>query len=249
MATLKRTQYTLIGIVAVLFIASVLITVYAGIDPKTAILDNALDSLQVSFYLIPLSAAENPLILLSKIFDACIFPVLTVIAAAWFFDFISNLNLRERFTLSKLNRIRDHVIVIPYNNFSKALLQELKSAGIKRVTIAETKKELERLYKENELAILGDVRSMETFDIAGINRARCIIACSKDDIQNALIAITAKTANPHTRIIARANKEENVDKIQRAGAHKVIIPERTAGMDIGNSLAKVILSKKAYKKT
>src|SRR5271156_1030944 len=102
MATLKRTQYTLIGIVLVFFICSVIITVYTGINPQVALLDSALDSLQVSYNLIPFSFASNPLIVIAKLLDAVIFPILTVILAAWFFDFINNINLRERMILSKL---------------------------------------------------------------------------------------------------------------------------------------------------
>ena len=48
---------------------------------------------------------------------------------------------------------------------------------------------------------MGDLRSIETFEIAGIDRARCVVACGKDDIQNALVSITAKTANPDIRYL------------------------------------------------
>jgi voltage-gated potassium channel len=108
---------------------------------------------------------------------------------------------------------------------------------------------MRQTHNENEFAIAGDIKSMDVFEIAGIKRARCLVACSKDDIQNALIAITAKTANPHIKIIVRAENEENVVKLMRAGAHKVIVPGKTAGVDMGNEIVKRVFEKRDYKKT
>ena len=232
MASLKRTQYTVILIVIILFVLSVLITVLAGVTPQVALIDSSLDSLQVSYPFLQFSSASNPLILVSKLLDAVIFPILTVLLASWFFDFINNLNLRERMVLGKVNKLANHVIVVPYNNFAKSVLQELDAAGYSAVTIAENKKELVQTDKDNRLAIDGDIRSVETFDIAGIERAKCVVACGKDDVQNALISITAKAANSNTLIICRANKSENLGRLSRAGVSTVIMAESAAGEDV-----------------
>lgn len=247
MANLKRTQYTLIIIVVVFFVVSVILTLFAGIPLKVAIIDNVLDSLQVSYNLIQFSLASTPLILFSKLLDAAIFPILTVILASWFFDFIANINLRERMSLSRINRLEKHVIVVPYNSFAQSLLQEFRKSGIKTVTIVENKKDLAKLYREDELAVVGDIRSVETFEIAGIEKARCVVACAKEDIHNALISITAKTANPHVKIISRANKEENLTRLVSAGAHELVMAENTAGKDMGDEIAKRVLLKKTLK--
>jgi voltage-gated potassium channel len=249
MINFKRAQYTLIGIVIILYILSIVATVFAGQNLEVAVIDSSLDAFQVSYNLIPLAMSSGPFILISKILDAMIFPVLAAISAAWFFDFIKRVNLGELMVLAKLKRIEDHVIVVPYNNFAKSLLKELKDSGIKTAVIAENRKEMAQLRRQNELAFSGDIKSIDTFDIAGIHRARCLIACSKDDVQNALITMTAKTANPRIKIISRVNKEENIGRLITSGAKKVIIPERTAGIDIGNALTKVIFEKRGFKKT
>jgi voltage-gated potassium channel len=247
MVNLKRAQYTLIFIVVVFYVASIMISIFAGIGPKLAFIDNTLDSLQVNYSLLQFASASNPLILFSKLLDAVIFPILTVVLAAWFFDFINNINLRERLMLSKVNKLEGHVIVVPYNSFAKSVLEELKSAGIKAVTITQNKREMIGLYKEGELAIDGDLRSVETFDIARINKAKYVIACGKDDIENAMISITAKTANPYVQIISRVNKEENLTRLESAGAHKTVLTDSTAGADMGNEIVKRLISKKSFK--
>ncbi len=248
MANLKSAQYIMIGIIVVLFVASVLLTIYAGISPGRALLDSTLDALDVSYVLIPFAIASNPPIFLAKTLDAGIFPLLAVILAAWFFDFINGINFKERMVLSRLKKMNDHVIVVPSNSFARSLLKELKSSSIDCVAIAENKREMRQIHNENEFAIAGDIRSMETFEIAGIKRARCLVACSKDDIQNALIAITAKTANPHIKIVVRADKDENRVKLMRAGAHKVIVPGKEAGIDMGNEIVRRIFEKRGLKK-
>lgn len=238
----------MIGIIAALFAVSVILTAYAGISPGLALLDSALDALDVSYVLVPFALASNPLIFLAKILDAGIFPILAVVLAAWFFDFINSISIREHGVLSRLKRMDGHVIVVPSNSFARSLLKELKSSSIEGVAIAENRREMRQIHDDGLFAIAGDIRSMDTFEIAGIKRAKWLVACSKDDIQNALIAITAKTANPHIKIIVRAEKDDNRSKLMRAGAHKVIVPGNTAGIDIGNEIVRRVLEKKVYRK-
>ncbi|MGD0510347.1 MAG: NAD(P)-binding protein [Candidatus Micrarchaeaceae archaeon] len=247
MANQKRAQYTLITIVLLLFIASFLMSVVAGISPQKALIDNSLDSLQVGYNIVQFTAAENPLFLVSRLLNAAIFPILTVILAVWFFDFISSINLREGLVISRIKKLKNYVIVVPYNSFAKSLLQELKNSGMNAVIIAENKNELLHLYKESHLAVMGDLRSVETFELAGIDRARCVVACSKDDVQNALVTITAKTARPNIEVFARANKEENVERLDKSGAYRTILVESTAGKEIGEEIAKRVLSKAGLK--
>ncbi len=240
---MKRTQHMLIIIVVAVLVLSFLFSVAGGLSPKVAVLDDMLDSLQVGYDLISFTSASNPLIFVSKLLDAPVLPLLTVILATWFFEFINNFNLQEKIMLGKIKRMKGHVIVVPYNGFAQALLRELRAANLKAVTIAENRKDALMLYKEGEMAFEGDIRSIETFEIAGISRARCIVACAKDDVQNALIAITAKTENPSIEIISKANKEENLDRLGRAGSFKAVLADSMAGKEIGEQLIKRLVSR------
>lgn len=247
MVNTRRTIHTLIVIVVFFFMLSVMLSVASGIGVQEAFIDNALDSLQVNYSLAQFSSASNPPFLLATLLDATIFPILTVILATVFFDFINNININERLILTKIKKLKNHVIVVPYNSFAKSVMSELKGAGMKYVTIASSKKDLMQLYKSNELVLEGDLRSVETFNIAGLNKARCVVACGKDDIQNALISITAKAADPDMIIITRLNDDENLDKLEKAGAYKTVFMESTAGKDMGEEIAKRLLSKRMLK--
>jgi len=244
MVNLRRTQYTFLSIILVLYILAVIMTVAAGISLQISLIDNAMNALQVNYGFIQFASASNPYVLASRLLDAPILPLITVVFAAWFFDFINNMNIRERLVLSKIRKLNGHVIVVPYDGFAKAVLHELRESGLKAVTIVNSKRELAQLYRENELAVHGDLRSIETFDIAGIDKARCVIACSKDDVQNALICITAKAANGGIKIISRAGKEEDVDKLEKAGAYKIVLSDSAAGKNVGEEVSKYVLKKR-----
>lgn len=228
----------MIVIIVALFLASVILTVLAGIDPQIALLENLFASLEIFYNLIPYSATTNPLILATNFIHTIVFALLAFTLASWFFDFISNISIRERVALSVAKKLQRHVIVVPFNQFAGDVIKELKRSGIKTVTIAESRKELVHIYRLNELGIPGNIKEMEVFEAAGIKRARYIVACSDDDMQNALIAITAKAANPNIEIIARVSDENDIPKLDIAGAKRMIMPEITAGQMIGEELAK-----------
>ena len=242
MANIDRAWVNLVYLVIIIFAVSVLLTSYSGTDPLTALLVNLLGSLQVYYGIVTIQhPLSNPLLLVANLLDTVIFAMLTVILAAWFYEFISNVNLKERGIRGKLRSLDEHIIVVPYNSFASTLLKEFRDSKIKAVTIAPNRRELLTLYRQNELAISGDIKESETFEVAGIAKAKYVIACSDDDLQNALISITAKAANPKIKVISRVTKEEDIPKLDMAGSYKMILPEVTAGEKIGEEILKRVI--------
>lgn len=238
MATLKRTWVTFILLMLLLYSIATGMLIYAGVNPLIAVIDNLLGSLQVYYSLIKYKTSANPFVLISDLLDTVVFAILTVLLASWFFDFISNVSIRERFSRSRIRGLKNHVILAPYNSFAESLANEFKDAGMKTVGIAENRRELVNLYKKRMLSIAGDLHSKDTFMAAGISSAKYLIACSEDDLQNALIAITAREVNPHAKVIARVSKEENIPKLDVAGAHRMILAEITTGQRIAEEIVK-----------
>ena len=237
--------YLLVVVMVVLFAISTSLTIYSGVDPKLALIANVLQSLQIPYNLIAYSAAANPYELVANLMDTVVFALMTVILATWFYDFITSVSIKERMVLSRIKGIRNHVIVAPYNAFAHELMKSMKEAGIEGVAIVDNRRELLNLLHQDFLAVIGDIKATGSFEVAGIARARYLVAVSEDDLHNALVSITAKTVNPHVRVISRVNKEENIPKLDIAGAYKMILPEITAGELIGDELTKVMVSNAA----
>jgi len=233
-----RAMLILLSLAAVLFLASYAMLIISGVSPSVAFVWNKLSALDVGFDVLPQALLPQPLVLLANLLDAFIFALLTVVLAAAFFGFIRRINISRRFMLSKIRHLKQHIIIVPYNNFSNSIARELRTSGEKIVMVTDKEEEARRLYRRGELVIVADPKNIETFHVAGINTAKYVIACSDDDIQNALISITAKSANPRAKIVSRVCDLDNIARIRQAGAYRMIMPEVVSGTEIGDIIIK-----------
>ena len=238
MAGMRTTTLTLFGIAALLIAISVALALYAGVDPATAIVWTLLSSLSISFDLLPQNTASTPVILAATTIDAFVFALLTVVLATLFFDFIKSFDFRRKLAARRIKKMKDHVIVVPENPFAHAVSKELREANIPHVIISDQEDEARRLYRVNELALVGDPRSIEVYINANVAKARCVVACGEDDTLNALIAITAKDVAPEIKVISRTSNIDDFPKLGKAGATRIIMPEVSAGEELGNELVK-----------
>ena len=79
---------------------------------------------------------------------------------------------------------------------------------------------------ENNLFIDGDATEEEVLIAAGIKNAKAIITTLPEDPDNVYVVLTARELNPSITIISRASNESSVNKLKRAGANNVIMPEK-----------------------
>lgn len=70
--------------------------------------------------------------------------------------------------------------------------------------------------------IIGDATSRSILKGASIDRAKGLIATTNDDSANILFTLASRHLNRHIRIVARANREENVAQLYTAGADFVV---------------------------
>ncbi len=234
----KNTNYVIAFVAILMFAVSVVLTIAAGVAPGIALIWNVLAALYIGYDLIPQSMLASPLILIATLLDALVFALFAVFLATWFIDLVRSINITEYFALRKIRGLRRHVIVAPYNNFSKSLVEELTKSGSKFVVITDNQIQAARLNNANVLAIVGEFRSRDAFETAGIGSASYVVACDDDDVKNALITIAARDANPNVTVISRVIEEENMQKVSKAGASRIIIPSVTAGLSVGEEIVK-----------
>lgn len=82
---------------------------------------------------------------------------------------------------------------------------------------------------EKNLFIEGDATEEEVLIDAGIRNAKAIITTLPEDPDNVYVVLTARELNPSITIISRASNESSVNKLKRAGANNVIMPEKIGG--------------------
>jgi Trk K+ transport system NAD-binding subunit len=72
------------------------------------------------------------------------------------------------------------------------------------------------------IAVLGDATSRTILKEAAIDQAKGLIVTTNDDGANIFLTLACRHLNPHIRIVARANREANVDELYAAGADFVV---------------------------
>ena len=64
---------------------------------------------------------------------------------------------------------------------------------------------------------------------AGIKNAKALITTLPDDANNVFVVLTARELNPGLKIISRASNDTSVQKLKRAGADNIIMPDKIGG--------------------
>lgn len=134
----------------------------------------------------------------------------------------------------KMAATRNHFVLCGYGRVGAAVFRELKKRNQTAIIIEKNRKIVEKeLWEDSDvLAVPGDATDESTLIDAGIKNARGVIITTGDDVDNLFITLTAREIHPEIWIVARASKRENIKRLYRSGADRVISPETSGGEDI-----------------
>ena len=219
-----------------LFIISNILTMIGGFTLPQALLWNSVSTVHLDFDYVPFSAVTNPYTVVADIIDALVFTLMAFALATVTYEFIRKLRIEDRINYTKIKRLNKHVILAPLNQFSEALAEELEREHVPCVVIRAPDSEHIHAHRKGVITVLGETRSIGTFTALGIERAQSVVACSDDDIENAMIILTAKSARAGIKIISRSSSVESIPRLSKAGAIKIIMPEVSAGTRMGEDM-------------
>ena len=146
-------------------------------------------------------------------------------------------NYRSGMEISKL---KDHVIVCGYGRNGKKACDELEKSG-KPFVIIELEPTIKDSIPEHMKWILADATCDDSLKMVGIEKATDIIITTPSDAANVFITLTARDLNENINIISRATQPETENKLYRAGANKVILPDMLGGMFMAQLVTKPIV--------
>ncbi|WP_456341583.1 potassium channel family protein [Thermovibrio sp.] len=144
--------------------------------------------------------------------------------------------LQKIFTTKRMEKmvakLKNHTIVCGLGRTGQAAVKELAKEKVPFVVIEKSEEKIEEAREKypNLIYIHGDATQDETLIKAGVKSAANLIVATADDADNLFITLSAKNLNPRLRIVTRANREENVIKLKRAGATEVILPNVIGGL-------------------
>jgi voltage-gated potassium channel len=135
----------------------------------------------------------------------------------------------------RIERLSDHYIICGYGRVGEEVAGEFAQRGVEFVVVEIAPEIAARAQERGCLVVQGDATDDLTLFLAGIERARCLIAVSNSDANNTYITLSAKALNPTVYVVARTSTTANDRKLTQAGADRVISPYSIAGRHIALS--------------
>lgn len=141
------------------------------------------------------------------------------------------LSLRDSRVYSELDRHKNFIIICGFGRVGQEIARHLSREQQKFVIIDKSETNVVLAKSRGYLAIQNDASNNEVLLNAGIDRGATAILCiTGDDVVNVYITLTSRHLNKDVRIISRANRHDNVNKLYQAGADNVIRPFEIAGL-------------------
>ncbi|TCK05180.1 potassium channel family protein [Phorcysia thermohydrogeniphila] len=181
----------------------------------------------------------HPLSTAGKIFTMVVIVIAFVVfayGASMVASMLFEGELKRIFVIKRMekmaSRLKDHTIVCGLGRTGLAAIKELWREKVPFVVVEKDEQKIEEAREKypNLIYIHGDATQDETLIKAGIKSAANLIVATANDADNLFITLSAKNLNPKIRIVTRANREENVLKLKRAGATEVILPNVIGGL-------------------
>jgi voltage-gated potassium channel len=138
--------------------------------------------------------------------------------------------LRDMFGRRRMDReiakVSGHVIVCGWGRVGHSIASFVQASGHDVVVVD---RDPERYEQVPYLRVLGDVTDDATLLSAGIERARVLVGALNTDADNLYMTLSGRALRPDLFIIARARTDSSEAKLLRAGADRIVNPQRIGG--------------------
>ena len=140
-----------------------------------------------------------------------------------------------RMTESQFTTLDDHVIILGYGDLTEPIIENLIDSKTEFAVVTADEADARRLTDRDIPVLTADPSDESPLRTVGIVNASAVITATNNDAQDALAILTARQLNPDIMIVAAATQRENVAKLRRAGADRVISPATIGGRLLANS--------------
>lgn len=165
------------------------------------------------------------------IFNLSIFAYFLSVISKYLFEGELQEILNRYMSSRNINKLKNHVIVCGYGRNGFRACEELRKDNVDFVVIDVSEKVFNERFddKNNTHYVIGDASEEKVLQMAGVENAKALIASMPDDAMNVFVSLTAKELNPNIVIIARASRASSEQKLLRAGADHVVMPDVMGG--------------------
>lgn len=135
--------------------------------------------------------------------------------------------------MKAIKNMDDYYILCGYGRVGKVVLNELKERNQNVIIIDKDEEVCESIEESNNVVVINK-DAIENDYIARLANEKCnsVILSTGNDVTNLFIVLTIRETNPDAWIVTRASKVENISKLRKAGADKIVSPEIIGGYDL-----------------
>jgi len=137
-----------------------------------------------------------------------------------------------------IDRLNDHIIVCGYGRIGSIAVREILREGLPVVAIEKDLLLMEKMETDQVLYIAGDATDDTILERAGIRRARSLITALSSEAANVYVTLIARQLRPDLRIVARADAEQHISRLELAGANRVMLPHILGGVRMAQSVVR-----------
>jgi len=142
--------------------------------------------------------------------------------------------------MKALENLNSHVIICGFGRNGQQAAETLKNHKVPFLILDQRDEHMHQYLEDHPetLFIKGDATEDGVLQMAGIQRARCLISALPADASNVFIVLSARSLNQELHIISRASAASAMPKLKKAGANHVIMPDRIGGTYMATLVSK-----------
>jgi voltage-gated potassium channel len=135
--------------------------------------------------------------------------------------------------LKTIKEMDGYYILCGYGRVGKIVLEELKQRDQNVIIIEKDEENCETIEESKSIVVINEDATEDDLitKLAG-EKCQSVIISTGSDVDNLFIVLTIRETNPDAWIVSRCSKSENISRLKKAGADRIVSPEIIGGRNL-----------------
>ena len=135
--------------------------------------------------------------------------------------------------MKAIENMDDYYILCGFGRVGKVVFEELTQRNQNVIVIDKDEEVCESIEESPSVVVMQEDATEDDIisKLAG-DKCNSVIISIGDDVSNLFIVLTIREKNPDVWIVSRASKLENIARLRKAGADKIVSPEVIGGKNL-----------------
>ena len=159
-----------------------------------------------------------------------------VTSASYAFSIIIQASVASQFAWRKhmkkrIHQLKKHTIICGFGRLGTSVAEKLEANNEPFVILEKDPDRVMHALDLGYLVIQGEATEDQHLLEAGVEQASHVVAAVPGFAENIVITMDARELNPGVTLIARADRDEDARRLERAGAQRVLCPYQSGGRE------------------